>query len=348
MGTGIRMSKWAVIGITALGLGIVLMTPTWAEEKLTIVSWGGAFQEAQRKVYFDPYTKETGVTIVEDKWGGEVGKVRAMVESGNVTWDLIIGELAHVIAGCEEGFLEPIDKSGFGDLDDFLPGLLHECGIGANVFSMIYAYDADNIPESWGDERPTTIADLYDTKKFPGRRGIRKNPFGPFEQALMADGVPPEKVFEVLDSPDGIDRVLAKIDTIKKDIIFYTSNAQAPQLLADGEVVMVEVANGRIYNAQVQENKNFVIVWDGQVYYPDMWFIPKGAKKDAAIRFLHWLLQPKVLARINEYYPYAPSRKSALQYVPEKIKPHLSTAARELSPVFVSRPGMVGRSRRRG
>lgn len=325
-----ELAKLRAFFLASVAAGIFLVglnpaTPARAQDKFTVVSWGGSFQETLRKAYFEPYSKDTGAVITEDTWGGETAKLRAMVESGNVTWDLMNGDFLHVIQGCDEGWLEPIDKSILGDSSDFVEGTLHECGIGTHLVSRLFAYNADNIPESWGDRRPSKIEDLFDTKAFPGKRAFRKRPAYLFEFALLADGVPPDKLYEVMSSPTGIDRILAKLDPIKDDIIFYKSNAQGPQLLADGEVSLILSSNGRVYNA-IREGKNLVMVWDKSIYFTDVWFIPKGAKnKDAAMRFLEFFTQPEMLAVMNKTFPYAPTRVSSLQYVPDKIKPYLTT-----------------------
>jgi putative spermidine/putrescine transport system substrate-binding protein len=142
----------------------------------------------------------------------------------------------------------------------------------------------------------------------------------------MADGVPPERVYDILGGPGGVDRVLKKLDSIKTDIVWWTTNAQAPQLLADGEVIITETYNGRVYDAVKKEHKNFVPIWDGQVYVYDTWIVPKGANKEAAFRFLKFVMEPKMMARFSSLFPYPPSRKSAMQYVSVEMLPHLPTA----------------------
>jgi putative spermidine/putrescine transport system substrate-binding protein len=308
-------------GAVAAVAAVLAAGPTYGKDKLTIVSWGGAFQKAQEEAFFVPYAKETGADIAQDSWNGELAKIKAMVDTKNVTWDVIDADYEHAITGCAEGFLEPIDATMFGDPKDFLPGALHKCGVSVDISSLIFGYDAGKLKDG-----PKTIADVFDTKKWPGRRGLRKQPKQLFEHVLMADGVPPEKVYEVLGSKGGVDRVLKKLDTIKKDIVWWTTNAQAPQLLADGEVVIAEIFNGRLYDAAKKEKKNFVPIWDGQVYLYDTFIVPKGANKDAAFRFLKYVMEPKVLARFSSFFPYPPTRRSALQHVSKEILPHLPTA----------------------
>ena len=270
---------------------------------------------------FDPFTKETGIKINQDNWDGELSKIRAMVDTGNVTWDLVVADYGHAIAGCAEGILEPIDFSKLGDVSDFLPGTTHKCGVASDIYSLMFGYNAQKMPNG-----PKTIADVFDVKKFPGKRGLRKQPKYLLEHALMADGVAPADVYKILDTPEGVDRAFKKLDTIKNDVIWWDSNAQAAQLLASGEVVIAEIYNGRLYDIQSKEKDKYVAVWDGQVYAPDTWIIPKGANLDAAYKFLKFMVQPKVLAAFSSKIPYAPARKAAIDYVTPDMKPFMPTA----------------------
>src|SRR5690606_19212494 len=116
--------------------------------------------------------------------------------------------------------------------------------------STICAYDTARLATA-----PTQINDFFDTQKIPGKRGLRKSPKGTLEWALLADGVPKEEVYKVLGTPAGLDRAFKKLDSIKKDIIWWESGAQAPQLLADGAVVMTQAYNGRIQDAVRKDSK---------------------------------------------------------------------------------------------
>ena len=156
---------------------------------------------------------------------------------------------------------------------------MHDCAVANIVWSTIIAYDSSKIANG-----PKTIADFFDTAKFPGKRGLRKNPKANLEMALMADGVPAADVYKVLGTAEGVDRAFAKLDSIKGDVVWWEAGAQPPQLLADGEVAMTTAYNGRIFNAVAGEGKPFEIVWDGQVWDLDLWVIPKGSKnKEAAL-----------------------------------------------------------------
>jgi len=201
----------------------------------------------------------------------------------------------------------PAGADGTPATEDFLPGALHDCAVANIVWSTIFAYDKSKMPNG-----PKTMADFFDVKKFPGKRGIRKGPKPNLEFALIADGVPAKDVYKVLATPEGVDRAFAKLSTIKEHVVWWEAGAQPPQLLADGEVAMTTAYNGRIFNAVAGEGKSFEIVWDGQILDLDLWVIPKGAKnKELALDFLKFSTSTEQLAAQASYISYGPARKSS-------------------------------------
>ncbi|MGI9482614.1 MAG: ABC transporter substrate-binding protein [Hyphomicrobiales bacterium] len=331
MKTGLKALLSTVAVAVALGAG-----SAHAADAITAVSWGGAYTNSQVKAYHEPFTAETGVKINSVDYNGGIAEIKAQVEAGNVTWDIVDVELSDAVRGCDEGLLERIDHSmlppapdGTAAKDDFLEGTLYECAVANIVWSTIYAYDSSK----FSGEKPTTIADFFDLKKFPGKRGLRKNAKPNLEMALMADGVPSDKVYEMLGTPEGVDRAFKKLDTLKGNIVWWEAGAQPPQLLADGEVLMTTAYNGRIFNAVAKENKPFVIVWDGQVLDLDLWVIPKGApNKENALKFLAFSTDTKQLAAQASYISYGPARKSSAPFVGKfagkdiDMKPQMPTA----------------------
>ena len=303
-----------------------------------MVSWGGAYQKSQDEAFVKPFTAKTGLKVTAEEYNGEVSKIRAMVQAGSVTWDVVDVDSATVRQACDEGILEQIDYSKVLPKKEFVEGALHECGVPNVVYSTIFAYDADKLKDG-----PTKIADLFDTKKFPGKRGLWKNPFGNLEAALMADGVPPSDVYKTLRTPAGVDRAFKKLDTIKKDVVWWEAGAQPPQLLASGEVVMTQAWNGRIYDANKTGGKNFKIVWDGQLQDWDLWAIPKGSKHlDAAYKFIAFVSDPKIIAEQTKYISYGPAVLAAIPNVPPDILKDLPTAPENTKNMLVNDPQFWG------
>jgi putative spermidine/putrescine transport system substrate-binding protein len=315
-----RRALWG-IGALALGVGLV-GRPAMAEDTLNVVSWGGAYQKSQQEAYFKPFAEKTKAKVAEEEYNGEIAKIRAMVQSGNVSWDVVDVDTQTALQGCDEGLYEKIDWSKVGDKTKFLPGTITDCAVGTIVYSTIYAYDADKLKTP-----PTTINDLFDLKKFPGKRALQKSPFVNLEFALMADGVPHDKVYPMLKTPEGVDRAFKKLDTIKSQVVWWEAGAQPPQLLASGEVVMATAWNGRIFNAVVNEGKHFKIVWDSQVPDYDFWVIPKGSKKlDLAYKFVAFASDAKVMANQSKYISYGPTNIDAIPNIAEDVLADLPTA----------------------
>ncbi len=316
-------------GVAAFALAAVGAAGVASADTLTIVSWGGAYTKSQVEAYQKPWIAKTGDTINSEDYNGGLAEVRAQVEAGNVTWDLVDVELSDAVRGCDEGILEtlPVDDlpaapDGTPAAEDFITGTLHECAVGLIVWSTVYAYDSSKFSTG-----PTTIADFFDLEKFPGKRGMRKTPKANLEFALLADGVPSGEVYEMLATPEGVERAFAKLNTIKDDTIWWEAGAQPPQLLADGEVVMTTAYNGRLFNAIVNEGKPFEIVWDGQVWDIDLWVMPRGTPNKArAWEFIKFSSDTQRLADQAKYISYGPVRKSSFDLVEPKMQPHMPTA----------------------
>lgn len=319
--------------LQASALSLAMIAPALAEETLTVTSWGGAYTKSQEQAFFAPYSKETGVKILQDEWDGSTAKLKGMVETGQVTWDIVDVEPGHALQGCDEGWLDEIDYSKLGGKEAFIDGAAMDCAAATIVFGTIYAYDAAKFPNGG----PTTMADLFDTAKFPGPRALRKAPKTTLEFALIADGVAPSEVYTALSTPEGVDRAFKKLDTIKKDVkVWWTAGAQPPQLLADGEVVMTTAWNGRIYDAVKNSGKDFKIVWDGQGMDFNLWAQPKGSPhKEAADKFIAYTMNPDVMARQSQYISYGPTLKAAIAKVPADILPDLPTAPENTKTAFV-------------
>ena len=326
-----RTSTLLALGAAVVAGGMALGGTAQAQErKVVAVSWGGNFQEAQRKQWWDPYTKETGVKVLDDAWTGEFGPVKAMVEAKNVTWDIISADYDHAIQGCELGILVEIPESLIGDRNDYYPGMLHKCGISTDIVAGVVAYDSARMPASWGGKTPQTIVDAFDTKNFPGKRGMRKRVKNLMEQLLMADGVDPKKIYHVVDKEKGLDRFFAKASQLRKDIVFFDKNTQALQLLGDGEVSFASTFNGRVWAANKDDGKKFVIVWDGAIHNTNTLIFMKGPRADEAIKLAAYILQPEVIARFSNVFPYGPSRKSAMKFIEPAMLDHMPTTPKNM------------------
>ncbi|WP_407114668.1 ABC transporter substrate-binding protein [Bradyrhizobium sp. LMG 9283] len=320
-----RKSLMMVSGLAATGLvagALIMIRPALAGDELRVVSWGGALQSAQRKALFEPFSQATGIKITEDEYNGEAAKIRAMVQAKTVSWDVIASLSEWVTLLCDEGILETLDWNKLGlDRTKFVGA--SDCAVPAEISGTVVAYDKDRLPNG-----PKTIADFFDLQKFPGKRGLWKTPRGNLEWALIADGVAIPDVYKILNTPEGVDRAFKKLETIKKEIVWWTSGAQPPQLLADGQVVMTSAWNGRIYDAVKNSGKNFGMMWDAATWSASsLWTIPTGTpRREEAYKFIAFASSPQSQANLTRYVPYGPSNKDGMSLVDPAILPELPNA----------------------
>lgn len=318
--------KWIALVTGALLAGTALAAPASARS-LTVVSWGGAYQDAQKKIYFEPFKKASGKDLIDESWDGGIGVLRAKVQGGAVPWDVVQVESEELEIGCDEGLYEELDWSKIGGKDAYLPAAVHSCGVGAILYNFVIGYDKDKLKTA-----PGGWADFFDTTKFPGKRGLRQGPKTTLEFALLADGVAPGDVYKVLGTPAGVDRAFKKLDTIKKDIVWWKAGAQPPQLLASGEVAMTAVYNGRIDAANKADKRNFGIVWNGSLYTVDSFVILKGTpNKDDAYKFLDFVGKKENQAKLPEYIAYGVTNKEADKLIDPKRLDDLPTNPKHLS-----------------
>lgn len=312
--------------IGALLVGTLLAAGPAAARDLTVVSWGGNYQDAQRQIYFVPFAKASGKPLLDESWDGGYGVLAAKLKAGTPNWDVVQVETEELALGCADGLYEPVDWPALGGKDKFIASAVSDCGVGAIVWTTGLGYDADKLKTA-----PTGWADFFDTAKFPGKRALRKGPKYALEFALIADGVAPADVYDVLATPAGVDRAFAKLDTIKADLIWWEAGAQPIQLLASGEVVMTSAYNGRLTGINKSEGKNFQIVWPGSIYAVDSWVVLRGSpNKDAAFDFIRFASLPENQAKLPEFVSYGLSNKAAGGLLPADLAAQLPTAPANL------------------
>lgn len=154
-------------------------------------------------------------------------------------------------------------------------------------------------------------------EKFPGKRSYRKGVAGALEPALMADGVPPNKVYEVLSAPGGIERAIKKIKELKPHVaVWWSSGAQHAQLMKDGEVDMITGWNGR-FDVVAKDGAQVAYTFNQGLLDYDCFGVPKGAPNKAlAMRFLNEISKPQYQAEFTKYITYGPTNKKPMKALP--------------------------------
>lgn len=301
--------------------------------ELNVVSWDGAYVKSQILGFIRPFEAERDVQVNVLEYGGGIEEIRRQVRSWNVTWDVVDLELFDAIRACDEGLLETIDPDllpaapdGTPARDDFISVSLMPCGVGNVVGSTVVAWNEETLAEE-----PDSIDDFFDLAEFPGRRGMRRTPQGNLEWALAADGVPRERIYAELSTEAGLDRAFAVLDRIKPFVDWWRTGEEAIRMLETGRVAMTAVYSGRIHDA-VSRGQPLRILWDHQVWFYDVWGIPKnGRRTQRALDFVRFATSTESLAAQARYIPYGPVRASSMRLVPEEIRARLPTSDQHMA-----------------
>jgi putative spermidine/putrescine transport system substrate-binding protein len=284
----------------------------------TFASYGGAMQAALREAYLKPFQERFGISIVEDS-GANMAKTQAMVEARNVTWDVVqLGPSTAMRLG-PRGIFEELDCRVHDNrhfLDTAVEGLAGKLGGGGGLtWATVLAYRE-------GVKKPTGWGDFWDTKNFPGRRGLYQSPTGNVEFALLAAGYPLQEITYPL-NPEQEELAIQKLEELRPHVnVVWTTGSQCPELLIKGELDYCSAWNGRIFDAQKQ-GAPLRICWEcGFSLHIDYYQIPKGApNKDVAQLFIAWTALPSVNVQLSKYISYGPINKEAIAALPEVVDP---------------------------
>lgn len=288
-------------------------------EVLTIATWGGSYENSQRRAYFEPFTAATGVEIETVHYDGGVKALREQLASGDTDWDLVDMIQSDASAACEEGLLADIDPAilapapdGTAPRDDFMEGAIHRCFITQIVFSTVIAFDNRAFP----GVKPDSVEDFFNLKDFPGKRALRKSPVGLFEWALLSLSVPREQLYDLLSTRRGLDQASRQLNGIRDAIVWWTRGDEPVELLTSGKAAMATGYNGRFFHARAMEGAPISVIWDGQLIGFNSWTILRGTDQaELAADFIAFATRADNMAAQASLISYGPTRKSAQQRV---------------------------------
>jgi putative spermidine/putrescine transport system substrate-binding protein len=271
---------------------------------LTVVGFGGGFQDNARKHLFQGYAATTGKKVVDDVYNGEVARIAAMVRARDVAWDVVMVEAPELVRGCQDGLFERINWSVV-KADKFVPNGTLPCGAGAVGFGVALFYDQARVTKG-----PATYAQFFDTAAFPGKRSMRNGAKMTLEIALLADGVAPADVYKVLATPAGQDRAFAKLDTVKPSMIWWKSGAQPLQLVGSGEAAYAVGYVGRTALA-ARDGAKYPLLWNTLLYSFDYWAVVKGSPNAAeAMKLVEYMTDEAPLRALAGDWAVSPANKA--------------------------------------
>jgi putative spermidine/putrescine transport system substrate-binding protein len=284
------------LGLASVAAGMLPSVEARAAESLVFVGFGGPTQEHYNKDIFDDLKKELGIELV-NAYGVDMAKLRAQVMSGKTEWDILAVTAAMAFNGLRDGLLEPIDYSIVTNANDLLLPR-REAGVPIYTYAGGIVFDPKRHPPG---KHPTTWAEFWDVKNFPGRRGLRNRPDEILELALLADGVKPKDLY-----PLDVDRGFRSLEKIKPHVQnWIAQTGQTTSLVRSGELDFTYGTLGAVLDLKANgvsldwASKNPVLVTPYMV-------VAKGSRhRNTAMKFLNGVLSAKSQASLANNYPGA-------------------------------------------
>lgn len=308
------LQRRQLLGLLA-AMGLAGTAPAAAQtRRLVVCNWGGDALRHQPTAWGIPFERQTGIKVEFDGGGPSFGKIRTMVESRNVVWDVCDANLAAALNLGRRGYLEPIDWSRV-DKAKVRPGFYNEWGVSHFLYSFVLTYDR----RRYGDNPPKTWADFWNLRDFPGTRTLPDRILGALEGALMADGVAADRASLY---PIDERRALEKIREIKANTVFWKSGAESQQLMRQGEASMGMIWHTRSVVLRRERNSRIDFTWNQGLLIPAGWLVPKGNPAGkAAFDFIAATQSPESQVELLRLMGNGPANPAAAALVPADLKP---------------------------
>lgn len=298
----------------------------WEGRTLTITSWGGEYEDGQRRAIIEPFERLTGAQI--EVGATDIADLRSMVEDEETQWDVSDILTEDVLPLANLGVLETLDYNVI-DPEGIIAEARLDHGVGSSFYSTLLTYRTDRWPDL---QPPGSWRDFWDLDRYPGTRGLHRQAQGTLEFALLADGVALDELY-----PLDVPRAFASLDRILPAItLWWEQGAQPAQMVTSGDLDMVSAWHSRIFRLQ-DDNPSVAIQWSGGAISGNSWVIPGGApNRDVAMDFINFATRPEVCAAFASLVPFGPVNTNAFDLLPADVVDRLPTAPRHRAVQFMT------------
>lgn len=311
--------------IAATGPFVARRASAQSPGELTIrTGSGGTYGNAVIEAYINPFQAETGIKVTAITDLTTPAQLELMVTTNSVTADVIGLIGANALAAFEKGYLEQIDYSIFkqAELQGLLDFTKQPFGVASVIYSFVLAFSTAKFPAD--KPRPTSWGDFWDVKRFPGVRVLTSGQTGmqgPWEEALLADGVPADKLY-----PMDIDRIFASLDKIKPHVRkWWSTGAEVQQIMQQNVADLLSSYDGRAVQSIEQGAPLEINRTQNKVTW-DYWAIPKGSPNARnAQKFIEFATRAERQAAFAQLFPGGPTNRNAYKLIPDSIARKLAS-----------------------
>jgi putative spermidine/putrescine transport system substrate-binding protein len=300
---------------------LILANAVAADSKpVTILGWGGPWKDAVIKSYVEPFTRQTGI-LVNYVSPYDYSKVKLMDQAHQQKVDLITTGGLDTLRSVRDGLTAPLDFNII-DKSKLSPGQLRNMNtVGGCVVGTVMLYNKEKWP---GPEHPRSWTDFWNLKKYPGPRCLDRLPYPTLEFALLADGVPKDKLY-----PLDLDRAFKKLDQIKSNVImWYVTGSEPQQMIQNRELDLTSIWTSRANDSITNKKVPYEIVWDGGASEgtAESWFVLRNSPNpEGAMKFLNIACGAEAQATFARIMFAAPTNMNAYKLLDEQTASKLPT-----------------------
>lgn len=267
--------------------------------------YGGPTNESRYAAYFDSFATETGVDVISTSFEDAIAF--GMLDGGQGDYDLLQVSTDSFLA-YQANILELPDDVPRGDN---LPENIRDYAVGGFTIGIAQGW----LTETFSDGGPQDWADFFDLESYPGNRAWPGSPGSydaSYELALLADGVAPHDLY-----PIDFDRAEAKLDTIRDELVYYTSYPEVQTLLANGSASIAVSVTGQ-FTALLNQGLDVSVQWNEAFLSPNFFVVPATAPNlENAFALAAWLADPEREAIFIERTRYIPANTQTLDLISE-------------------------------
>ncbi|MFC3126486.1 ABC transporter substrate-binding protein [Pseudoroseomonas globiformis] len=303
-----------MLGFAALGATAGLSNPATAQAReLVMVNWGGLANQGFNEFYGQAFmAANPGTKVVQDSSGPSTGKIRSMVESRNVTWDVCDSSTATAILLSKMNLLTPIDYGIVDKANVIDPAFAVEYGAAPYSFSTVLVYDSSKFPSA-----PTGWKDFFDLKRFPGQRLLRRDARTSIDVAAMSLGADPKKLYSI-----DTGAALKRVAEIRANCVYWNNGSESEQFMRTGEAVMGAIWHTRASVLERESGGRLKFIWDQGMLQAGTMVIPRGNPGGAAAQRLlaSMLANPEPQVGLLKLLGNGPTNPRAAPLVPPELR----------------------------
>ncbi|BAM86933.1 putative AttC protein [Bradyrhizobium oligotrophicum S58] len=313
----------------------------FAEQKEVVVATtGGVFNQAISEIWFEPFTKQTGIKVktVVATDAQMRSKAQAMFEAKDVAWDMINNVDILAASAQNRAFTEDLTEfcKQFAERRDLANDTCNASGVKITYNATLLAFNADKFkglpPQTW--------ADFWNVKDFPGPRALPNfgDPWRVLAAALLADGVATDQLF-----PLDLDRAFKKLDQIKPQVsLWWKTGDQSQQGFRGGDYVMGMIWGTRV-SALKAEGQPVQQSYDQAFMLADTMQIlknsPNGEGAQALLKF--YLETPAVQAKFAEKFGVTPVSQDAIKLMSDEGRAKIPTSSEAFKKIIKHDPAWI-------